>query len=164
MKLWALIDLIGEPVCLSDMLRLKVHDLAVHHTQMILSTSAGRLLLSWGGRKHLPDKHLCKVSIRNSKFKYAHYFELHELTKEVAWHDKYYFASAQKITPDTLLYQLTNHSQTLLLHPSQTRIDLKRAIAGLSLGKYHNLAWDREGRLYSWGCRSVALGYSTLPE
>jgi hypothetical protein len=56
------------------MLRLKVHDLALHHTQMILSTSAGRLLLSWGGRKHFPDGHLPKVSLRNAKFKWAHYF------------------------------------------------------------------------------------------
>jgi hypothetical protein len=74
LKLWALIDLIAEPICLSDMLRLKVHDLTLHHTQMILSTSAGRLLLSWGGRKYFPDKQLPKVSIRNGKFKYAHYF------------------------------------------------------------------------------------------
>ena len=31
------------------------------------------------------------------------------------------------------------------------------------MGKYHNLLWDCQGKLYSWGCKSIALGYSSLP-
>jgi alpha-tubulin suppressor-like RCC1 family protein len=65
---------------------------------------------------------------------------------------------------ENLVYQLTNHSHTLIMHPTQKRIDFKTKLAGVSLGKYHNLAWDCEGKLYSWGCRSIALGYSALPE
>ena len=109
---------------------------------MILSTSSGRLLLSWGGRKHFPDKQLPKISIQNTKFKYAHYFELHEISKEVHWKDKFYFTHGQKIASEILVYQLTNQNQTILLHPTQEKIDFKRRVSGISLGKYHNLAWD----------------------
>jgi alpha-tubulin suppressor-like RCC1 family protein len=82
----------------------------------------------------------------------------------VHWHDKYYFAHGQKIATENLVYQLTDHAQALLLHPTRARIPFPTKLAGVSLGKYHNLAWDREGRLYSWGCRSIALGYAALPE
>ena len=38
-KLWAILDLINEPVCLSDMLKLKVTEVALSHSQMVLATS-----------------------------------------------------------------------------------------------------------------------------
>jgi hypothetical protein len=37
-------------------------------------------------------------------------------------------------------------------------------INGLSIGKNHCLCWDNEGKLFSWGCRSIALGYNDLPD
>lgn len=37
-------------------------------------------------------------------------------------------------------------------------------IAGISIGKYHNLSWTEEGKLYSWGLKSIALGYSYIPD
>lgn len=82
----------------------------------------------------------------------------------MAWKDRYFFAHGQKITSENIVYQLANEGQALLLHPSLNKIDLQKKVVGLSLGKYHNLAWDCEGRLYSWGCRSIALGYSALPD
>ncbi len=65
---------------------------------------------------------------------------------------------------ENLVYQLTNNSQSLIMQPTHKRIDFKTKLAGLSLGKYHNLAWDSDGKLYSWGRRSIALGYSALPD
>lgn len=38
-----------------------------------------------------------------------------------------------------------------------------KVVKGVSVGKHHSLLWDNEGKLYSWGCRSLALGYGHLP-
>lgn len=32
-------------------------------------------------------------------------------------------------------------------------------IKGVCMSKYHNLCWDFDGKIYSWGHRSVGLGY-----
>lgn len=32
------------------------------------------------------------------------------------------------------------------------------------MGKYHTLCWDEHGGIYSWGSRSLALGFDSLPD
>lgn len=38
-----------------------------------------------------------------------------------------------------------------------------KLVKGISVGKHHSLYWDEDGSLYSWGSRSLALGYGELP-
>ena len=55
-----------------------------------------------------------------------------------------------------------NNSQ-LISYPSRTTISLPTSPKGLSFGKHLILYWDDDGNLYSWGCRSIALGYGSIP-
>ena len=37
-------------------------------------------------------------------------------------------------------------------------------VVGISVGKVHCMCWDVQGMLYTWGNRSLALGYDDLPQ
>ena len=36
---------------------------------------------------------------------------------------------------------------------------MKQKIVGISVGKFHCMCWDVDGKLYTWGNKSIALGY-----
>jgi len=40
------------------------------------------------------------------------------------------------------------------------KISIKEDISGMSLGKYHGLIWTNSGKIFSWGCKNLALGLS----
>ena len=40
---------------------------------------------------------------------------------------------------------------------------MKKKINGISVGKFHCMAWDEHGSLYTWGNRTIALGFKKLP-
>lgn len=140
------------------MIKLKVSDLALTYNQAIINTSEGHLLLSWGGKKCFSEKELSKLTIKNQRFKYLHFFELYQIKKECTKSDKFYYSHNQKINSSAVIYHLTKHN-SIITYPAHTQLSFKKKIAGISLGKYHNLIWDFQGKLYSWGCRSIALGY-----
>lgn len=48
-------------------------------------------------------------------------------------------------------------------YPTGLTIDYKKNIKGLSVGKYYTLCWDDQGKLYSWGSKSLGLGYGVMP-
>lgn len=91
-------DLINEPVCLSDMLKLKVSEVALGHSQMVVATSEGQLLITWAGKRSFNEKHLTRLAFKNVKFKYAHFFELYEIEKDCSRHDRFFFTNGQKIS------------------------------------------------------------------
>jgi len=49
-------------------------------------------------------------------------------------------------------------------YPTGLTINCKKIIKGLSVGRYYTLCWDEYGRLYSWGCKSLGLGYGEMPD
>lgn len=40
---------------------------------------------------------------------------------------------------------------------------MKNKVVGISVGKFHCMCWDISGCLFTWGNRSIALGYEELP-
>ena len=53
-------------------------------------------MLSWGSKKGLPERYLQKVTAKNQKFKYLHFFELYEIVREEQEeNEKYFFANSQ---------------------------------------------------------------------
>jgi hypothetical protein len=36
---------------------------------------------------------------------------------------------------------------------------MRNKVVGLSIGKVHCMCWDTHGILYTWGNRTIALGY-----
>jgi hypothetical protein len=92
------------------MIKLRVTDLALHYNQMILNTSEGRLLLTWGGKRYFAEKQLSKLTIKNQKFKYAHFFELYEIDEGCDARDRFFYAHSQKINSENIVYQLTDDS------------------------------------------------------
>ena len=58
---------------------------------------------------------------------------------------------------------MRNAAKEIIGYPTLNRMKVNRVVKGISVGKHHSLFWDNEGKLYSWGCRSLALGYGHLP-
>jgi hypothetical protein len=147
------------------MLKIKVQDLTLHHSSIILSAKEGQLLLSWGSKKGLPESYLQKITPKNQKFKYLHLFELFEIRREEQEENEKYFYTPSQITAfEDSAYALAEEEKTVVGFPSCRKIKMGIKVSGLSLGKYHCLLWDANGALYSWGCKSIALGYSVFPE
>ena len=48
-------------------------------------------------------------------------------------------------------------------YPSKNIFYVKEKVVGISIGKYHSMCWSSEGSVYTWGNRSIALGYEDLP-
>jgi len=48
--------------------------------------------------------------------------------------------------------------QELIGFPSGKIIQIPERPLGISLGRYHGLIWTEEGKLFSWGCKNLALG------
>ena len=48
-------------------------------------------------------------------------------------------------------------------YPTLDVINVRNKILGISVGQHYCLCWDNNGQLYSWGSRSIGLGYIQLP-
>jgi alpha-tubulin suppressor-like RCC1 family protein len=55
------------------------------------------------------------------------------------------------------LYEIS--SAMIVGYPSFSHIHINKKVRGISGSKYHSLCWDEEGKIYSWGFSSLALGY-----
>ena len=48
---------------------------------------------------------------------------------------------------------------SIVAYPTQQTFTMKNKVIGISVGKFHCMCWDSVGLLYTWGNRSLALGY-----
>ncbi len=62
------------------------------------------------------------------------------------------------------MYRITDNGRTVIGYPTMEKFDFNSKIVGISVGKYHSLCWDQFGILYSWGTRSLGLGFDNLPD
>lgn len=46
-------DISDEPICITELLKLKIELITINHNQLVLKNREEYLLLSWGGRKTL---------------------------------------------------------------------------------------------------------------
>lgn len=54
---------------------------------------------------------------------------------------------------------IEEETYSVIGYPTQQTFRMKNKVIGISAGKFHCLCWDSAGLLYSWGNRSLALGY-----
>ncbi len=75
----------------------------------------------------------------------------------------YYYNLDKKILNSNIFYEIKGQSKEIIGYPIMNTIKSLRIVKGISVGKHHSLYWDEDGSLYSWGSRSLALGYGELP-
>lgn len=46
-----------------------------------------------------------------------------------------------------------------MAYPTMEKNIMKNKVVGISVGKFHCMCWDIVGLLYTWGNRSLALGF-----
>lgn len=64
----------------------------------------------------------------------------------------------KKVENTIKLYHINAATSTIIGLPILKVIQLPEKIMGMSLGKYHGLCWTISGRVFSWGCKNLALG------
>ena len=64
---------------MTELLRFSISELALAHNQMVLSTTEGVVLLSWGGKLAFNEQELTKIEIRNNRHRFSYAFELHKV-------------------------------------------------------------------------------------
>lgn len=57
------------------------------------------------------------------------------------------------------LNEINQEVYSIFAFPTQENIFMKNKIVGISVGRVHIMCWDSSGNLFSWGNRSIALGY-----
>jgi hypothetical protein len=75
----------------------------------------------------------------------------------------YHYSLQKKVENSNRLYEIRAASCQIIAHPTLTSLNTCRPVKGISVGKHHSLCWDEQGELYSWGCRSLGLGFGSLP-
>jgi alpha-tubulin suppressor-like RCC1 family protein len=75
----------------------------------------------------------------------------------------FHYSLEKKVENSNRLYEIKAEMCEIIAHPTLTTIKTARSIKGISIGRHHSLCWDAEGQLFSWGCRSLGLGYGSLP-
>ena len=104
------------------------------------------------------------VFATNGKHKYSHLFEVYKI-EETSKKDFFMFSAVKKASDEHSLFSVPHSNPSELnIYPEKIKINFKNKINGISVGKYHKLCWDDMGRLYSWGCKSLALGHELLSE
>jgi alpha-tubulin suppressor-like RCC1 family protein len=73
--------------------------------------------------------------------------------------DVFSFSACRRPTNEITLYSLLKHENTIVGFPGGKRLNFSKRVVGVSAGKAHCLCWDEAGTLFSWGERSIALGY-----
>jgi hypothetical protein len=76
-----------------------------------------------------------------------------------AMEDIYHYCPEQKVDNSNRLYYFDSASLKLRGYPTGEVFNFKKKIKGVSIGPYYCLCWDYEGALYSWGTKSIGLGY-----
>ena len=73
--------------------------------------------------------------------------------------DYFVFSALKKTVDESSLFSIASaRPEQIINYPEMKAINVKSKIVGMSIGKYHMLAWDTNGKLYSWGLRTLALG------
>lgn len=138
--------------------------MALGYNQLIVNVRDGCLLISWGNKRPIKDSELTQIPVKNSRHQYSHLFDVFKIS-ETHKNDKFYFSTLKKAADKKSLLRVSHKEPSKInIYPDKEIKELKENIVGLSIGKYHSMCWDDKGKLYSWGCKSLALGHETLPE
>lgn len=68
-----------------------------------------------------------------------------------------------KVDNSNRLYHFSAAHAKIIGYPTRDVIETPAKIKGISIGASHCLCWDHNGYLYSWGSKSLGLGYTQLP-
>jgi alpha-tubulin suppressor-like RCC1 family protein len=74
--------------------------------------------------------------------------------------DNFFFSTLKKAANENCLFSVkAGQPEILVSYPQMNKFSVGTRIVGLSIGQFHKLCWDANGKLYSWGCKSLALGH-----
>lgn len=129
--------------------------------ELIALTKKGFLLINWGSKKLL-DKSMLVKQVVPAASNFDSLFEVFSIAgSEIE--DVFCYCPEKKVDNSNRLYYFDSSILKINGYPTGTVLGMKRNIRGMSVGKYYCLCWDDEGSLFSWGCKSIGLGYIKLP-
>ena len=143
------------------MVRNKITNVYLGEKELIAQTKKGNILINWGAKKLVEKNYLSKLNTFGSN-DYDRYFEVFLITNSVHC-DFYVYSPEKKVDNLNRLYFVNHMERQILGYPTGLRINTKKVVKGLSVGKYYTLCWDEMGKLYSWGSKSLGLGYGEIP-
>lgn len=147
----------SAPLNLSEVLRMKARRVFLGGGQLIFENKRKSwVLVNWSGKIDVDPTSMRKVNLTKSAWSSSidAYFLEEDCDEQSGW----YYSTIRKLENTLKLYHISSSSCQIVGFPSKKVIQLPEPIVGMSLGKYHGLCWTSSGRLFSWGCKNLAMG------
>jgi hypothetical protein len=130
--------------------------------ELIAQTKKGNILINWGAKKLLEKNNISKLNTFGSN-DYDSLFEVYLIDNSFS-SDFYFYSPEKKIDNLNRLYFINQMENQIIGYPTGLMMNFNKNVKGLSVGKHYTLCWDDQGKLYSWGSKSLGLGYGYMPD
>jgi alpha-tubulin suppressor-like RCC1 family protein len=157
---WLLSEPFDSPINISALIRRKISKIALGEKEMIVEAKKEFFLLNWGSKKLLDASSLTRINTYAS-CQFDALFEAFLI--QAAPPDAFHYSPEKKVDNSNRLYHIDSRTSVITGYPTAQAVRMPTRVKGISVGKYHCLCWDDAGKLYSWGCRSLGLGYGVFP-
>ena len=158
---WLMTQKFDYPVNLSELIRNKISQIYLGEKELIAYTKKGFYLVNWGSKKLLEPHQLAKQNIFSTS-NFDSLFQVYSIPG-ASNDDIFEYTPQKKADNSNRLYHFDSYDMKINGFPTGDVIEMQRKILGISVGQNYCLCWDSQGQLYSWGSRSIGLGYVQLP-